>query len=65
MQWNTTKKYDLKKCSATAFVEELLKAVGSKTVISPRIKDVLADAQTKGGNSQFGGFFFSFFCLFF
>ncbi len=49
VQWNTTKRYDLKKCSTIAFVEEVLKAVGSKLVIAPRVKEVLGDAQTKGG----------------
>jgi hypothetical protein len=53
VQWNTGRRFDLKKCSTIAFVEEVLKAVGSKLIITPRVKEVLGDAQTKGGESFF------------
>lgn len=47
--WNTQHKLDAKKHSTVAFVEELLRAVGAKATVAPRVRDVLADAQVKGG----------------
>lgn len=49
VSWNVTKKYDAKKASNLAFVEEVLKALGSKIAIDARIKDVLIDMHKKGG----------------
>ena len=51
--WNTGRKYDGKKSSTLAFVDEVLRAAGAKTAVAARVKDVVGEACAKGGGAKF------------